>query len=136
MKIIKKLKGKMQFKKQDNIYTVTRITGNWDNILGVSFVDTDSTKDKIKVIQWIFPTIDSSTIRTSKEEVLNQVLVGFKDMNKYLGTNYTLAKIYYIPSEKGSELIYRRLTRHLLEHYYEGKEFKETKYHFSSRILP
>ena len=125
----------MRFTKKDNIYTIARMTGNRDNILGISLSNTDSTEDKIEVIQWIFPKIDSSTIRTSKEEVLNQVLTGFNWINKSYGTSYKLSKICYVPSENGSGSIYSLLTQYLLEHYHEGKEFKEVKYEYSSRTL-
>jgi hypothetical protein len=115
----------MGFIKEGNIYKITRITGNRDNILGISFGNKDNTEKNIEVIEWNFPNIDSSKIRTSKTELLNQVLSGLNSINQALGTSYTLSKIYYVPSEDGSSLIYQTLIRSLIIHYYEGKEFKE-----------
>jgi hypothetical protein len=121
IKIIFIKNEKMGFTKKDNIYRITRMTGNRDNILGVSF----GNKDSIEVIEWYFPNSDKSIIRTSKEEVLEQVLSGLNSINQSLGTSYQLSKIYYVPSEDGSSLIYQTLIRRLINHYHEGKEFKE-----------
>jgi len=115
----------MGFTKKDNIYKITRVTGNRDNILGISFGNKHSTENNIEVIEWNFPNIGSSKIRTSKTEVLNQVLSGLNSINQSLGTSYTLSKIYYVPSEDGTCLVYQTLIRSLIKHYYEGKEFKE-----------
>ena len=115
----------MGFTKKDNIYKITRVTGNRDNILGISFDNRNSTENNIEVIEWNFPNIGSSKIRTSKTEVLNQVLSGLNSINQCLGTSYRLSKIYYVPSEDGSCLVYQTLIRRLIKHYYEGKEFKE-----------
>ena len=81
----------MGFFQKDNIYRVTRMTGNRDNILGVSFADKNSSENNIEVIEWDFPNIDESRIRTSKEEVLEQVLSGLKSINESLETNYQLS---------------------------------------------
>jgi hypothetical protein len=40
----------MRFSKTDNIYKIIRITGSQDNILGVSFVETNSSEANIEVI--------------------------------------------------------------------------------------
>jgi ribosomal protein L18E len=101
--ILIKLKlNKMGFTKKDNIYKITRMTGNRENILGVSFANKHSIENKIEVIEWNFSNIDNSKIRTSKKEVLNQGLSGLNSINQALETNYTLSKIYYVPSEDGS----------------------------------
>ena len=89
----------MRFTKKGNIYKITRVTGNRDNILRISFDNRNGTENNIEVIEWNFPNIGSSKIRTSKTEVLNQVLSGLNSINQSLGTNYTLSKIYYVPSE-------------------------------------
>jgi hypothetical protein len=118
-------KKTMGFFKKDNVYNVTRMTGNRDNILGISFGNEDTTENNIEVVEWNFTNTDSSNIRTSKAEVLNQVFSGLNSINQSLGTNYTLSKIYYVPSEDGSSLIYQTLIWKLIQHYHEGKEFKE-----------
>lgn len=115
------------FFKQGNIYKITRITGSRDNILGISFADETNGDDSIEVVEWDFSNIDNSIIRTSKEEVLRQVMSGLKSCNEYFGTDYRVSKIYYVPSENGSESIYRTLFRMLLNHYHSGNEFQESK---------
>lgn len=116
----------MRFSKKDNIYKVMRNTGNQSNILGISFADKNSRENTIQVMQWSFPKIDNSIIRTSKEEVLKQVLSGLNSINQDLGTDYQLSKIYYVPSEDGADRIYETFTRMLIRHYHDGNEFIET----------
>lgn len=115
----------MKFFKKDDIYAITRITGSQDNILGITFSNTktDSIENQIEVITWELSGAEKAPVRTSKEEVLKQVLSGLNTINQDLGTSYTLSKIYYIPSESGSGSIYRGLLRRLIKHYHEGNEF-------------
>ena len=61
----------MGFTKNHNIYKITRVTGNRDNILGISFGNKHSTENNIEVIEWNFLNSSSNKIRTSKIEVLN-----------------------------------------------------------------
>ena len=115
----------MRFLKKGNIYMVTRVTGNQNNILGISFAEKNSDENTIEVIEWSFPKIDSSIIRTSKDEVLTQVLSGLNPLNEVLETNYQLSKIYYLPSEHGSNWIYQTLIRQLIKYYRSVNEFGE-----------
>ena len=115
----------MGFFKKDNIYRITRITGSQDNILGVAFDDKDISENNIKVIEWDFPNIDKSKIRTSKEEVLEQVLSGLLSVNQSLGTNYKLSQIYFSPFDSGTNSVYNLLICKLIRHYHSGNEFKE-----------
>ena len=110
----------MRFSKTDNIYKIIRITGSQDNILGISFGE-----DDIEVIEWNFNNSDRSRIRTSKEEVLKQVLFGLESVNKSLGTNYKLSKIYFSPFDISTNRIYSGLIAALIRHYHSGNEFKE-----------
>ena len=116
---------KMGFFKKDNIYRITRITGSQDNILGVAFNDRDRSDNNIEVLEWDFPNIDKSRIRTSKEEVLEQVLSGLESVNQSLGTNYKLSKIYFSPFDISTNRIYSGLITALIRHYNSGNEFKE-----------
>ena len=115
----------MGFFKKDNIYRITRITGSQDNILGVAFNDRDRSDNNIEVLEWDFPNIDKSRIRTSKEEVLEQVLSGLESVNQSLGTNYKLSKIYFSPFDISTNRIYSGLITALIRHYNSGNEFKE-----------
>ena len=115
----------MRFSKSDNIYKIIRITGSQDNILGISFVETNNSEDDIEVIEWNFNNSDRSRIRTSKEEVLEQVLFGLESINKSLGTNYKLSKIYFSPFDISTNRIYSGLIAALIRHYHSENEFKE-----------
>ena len=86
----------MRFTKKDGIYRIIRITSGQDNILGVSFDESNS--NKIEILQW--PVEKGYKIQTSKEEVLEQVLSGLESVNKSLDTNYKLSKIYFLPSDR------------------------------------
>nr|QGW12746.1 hypothetical protein [Nanofrustulum shiloi] len=110
----------MRFSKTDNIYKIIRITGSQDNILGISFGE-----DDVEVIEWNFNNSDRSRIRTSKEEVLEQVLFGLESVNKSLGTNYKLSQIYFSPFDISTNRIYSGLIAVLIRHYHSGNEFKE-----------
>ena len=110
----------MRFSKTDNIYKIIRITGSQDNILGISFGE-----DDVEVIEWNFNNSDRSRIRTSKEEVLEQVLFGLESVNKSLGMNYRLSKIYFSPFDISTNRIYSGLIAALIRHYHSGNEFKE-----------
>ena len=110
----------MKFSKTDNIYKIIRITGSQDNILGISFGE-----DDVEVIEWNFNNSDRSRIRTSKEEVLEQVVFGLESVNKSLGTNYKLSKIYFSPFDISKNRIYSGLIAALIRHYHSGNKFKE-----------
>ena len=110
----------MRFSKTNNIYKIIRITGSQDNILGISFGE-----DNIEVIEWNFNNIDKIRIRTSKEEVLEQVLSGLESVNQSLGTNYKLSQIYFSPFDISTNQIYSGLIAALIRHYHSGNEFKE-----------
>jgi hypothetical protein len=72
----------MRFSKTDNIYKVIRITGSQNNILGICFVEKNSSEANIEVIEWNFSNSDRSKIQTSKEEVLEQVISGLESVNQ------------------------------------------------------
>ena len=115
----------MGFFKKDNIYRITRITGSQDNILGVVFDDKNNSDNNIEVIEWDFPNIDKSRIRTSKKEVLEQVLSGLEWVNQALGTNYKLSQIYFSPFDSGTNSVYNLLICKLIRHYHSRNEFQE-----------
>jgi hypothetical protein len=115
----------MRFSKTDNIYKIIRITGSQDNILGICFVEKNSSEANIEVIEWNFPNSDRSKIQTSKKEVLEQVISGLESVNQSLGTNYKLSKIYFSPFDSGANSVYNLLICKLIRHYHSGNEFKE-----------
>lgn len=111
----------MQFSKKDKIYRIILISGAQDNILGVSFDESNS--NRLEIVEW--PVEKGDKIRSSKEEVLEQVLSGLESVNKSLNTSYKLSKIYFLPSDKASNSVYNLLICELIHHYHDGKEFKE-----------
>ena len=115
----------MRFSKTGKIYKIIRITGSQDNILGISFVETNSSEANLEVIEWNFSNSDKSRSRTSKEEVVEQVLSGLESVNKSLGTNYKLSKIYFSPFDIITNHVYSGLISMFIQHYHSGKEFKE-----------
>lgn len=88
--------------------------------MGISFGEED-----VEIIEWNFNNSDRSRIRTSKEEVLEQVLSGLESVNQSLGTNYKLSKIYFSPFDISTNRIYSGLIAALIRHYHSGNEFKE-----------
>lgn len=109
----------MKFTKKNNIYRIVRCTGTQNNILGVSF----GSENEMKLIKW--PLAANEVIRTSEEDVLKQINSGLKSINRSLGTNYKLSKIYFLPSDRASDSVYELLICKLIRHYHSGKEFKE-----------
>lgn len=116
---------KIQFYKKDNIYRIIRYTGAQDNILGVAFDTRNKSDNNIEVIEWDFPNLYKSGIKTSKEEVLKQVLSGLESVNQSLGTNYKLSQIYFTPFNSGANSVYHVLICKLIRHYHSGNEFTE-----------
>ena len=111
----------MRFTKKDGIYRIILLSGAQDNILGVSFGESNS--NKIEILEW--PVEKGYKIQTSKEEVLEQVLSRLESINKSLDTNYKLSKIYFLPSDRASYSVYNLLICKLISHYHSGNEFKE-----------
>lgn len=52
----------MRFSKTDNTYKIFKITGSQDNILGISFFETNRSEANIEVIKSIFNNSDRSRI--------------------------------------------------------------------------
>lgn len=113
----------MRFSKRDDIYQITRMTGNEDNFLGISFAENIEQNPEVIELQITNPK--KKKIKPSKDEVLKQVLAGLESINKSLGTNYKLSHIYYVASSDGPNSMYYSLVRMLIIHYHNGNEFKE-----------
>jgi len=94
------------------IYKITRMTGNHDSFLGISFAEKIEQNPEIIEVQIRNPKNNKN--QPSKDEVLKQVLAGLKSANQSLGTNYKLSQIYYVPSSDGPSSIYQSLIRTLI----------------------
>jgi hypothetical protein len=110
--------------KKGDIYYVTRTTNIQSNILAIRLGDANTRENDIEVIDWESSNITRPGIRTSKEELLRQVFSGLKRMNGNLGTNYTIAAVYYISAECSDLSMYDMLTGILIRNYHQGGEFK------------
>ena len=124
----------MRFSKTDNIYKIIRITGSQDNFLGVVFDDKNESDNNIEVIELEFPRQNKSRIRTSKEEVLEQVLSGLEFSNQSLRTNYKLSKIYFSPFDIPKNRIYSSLIKFLIRHYHNGN-YDNGNYHNGNEFI-
>lgn len=113
----------MGFTKKGNIYKITRMTGNHDSFLGISFAE--NSENNLEIIEVQIKNPKKNKNQPSKEEVLKQVLIGLKSINEALTTNYKLSRIYYVSSSDGPSSIYQSLIRRLIIHYHNGNEFKE-----------
>lgn len=113
----------MRFTKKNNIYKITIMTGNHDSYLGISFAE--NTEQNPEVIEVQIRNPKKKENPPSKDEVLKQVLAGLESVNQFLGTNYKLSQIYYVPSLDGPSSIYQSLIRGLIIHYHSGNEIKE-----------
>ena len=120
----------MKFSKKGDVYTVTRITGSQDNILGITlapnFYIRDRSSNSIEVIEWEFSNINKGSIKTSKQEVMEQVLAGLDSINFSLRTNYRLSKIYFCPFDSSANQVYSGLIAKIIRHYHDGNKFEET----------
>ena len=113
-----------------DIYGITRMTGNQDNILGIFFAEKNTSeynKDNIQLIAWDSSNSEKIPIRMAENEVLTQVFLGLNSFNEALGTDYQITKIYYVTSGYGSGNIYRGLTLRVLERYHSGIEYTGNK---------
>lgn len=108
----------MFYTKKNNVYRIVRITGSQDNILGVTFGD-----KKTKVLEW--STKKNDKVRSSKQEILKQVMSGLESSNQSFETNYQLSEIYFLPSDSVRNSVYHLLIFELMKHYHYKKEFKQ-----------
>jgi hypothetical protein len=108
----------MKFIKDNDVYKVARITGVQDNILGISFAETNS---NVQIIEW--KNKKKLVHKTSPEEVLKQVEDGLRDINRELGTNYSVSKIYFLPSDSPSNSVYKYLITEIVKRVDNKEEF-------------
>ena len=119
----------MRFSKTGDIYKVIRITGSQDNILGITFAPSfdiqSRNSNSIEVIEWEFENLIEESVKSSKQEVLDQVLAGLSRINSSLGTDYRLSKIYFCPFDSPKSEVYSGLIVKLIRHYHTGNKFEE-----------
>lgn len=120
----------MQYLKKDNIYIICRTTGSQNNILGIilspKFKVKTKSSNSIEVIEWEFGDLKAKNkVKTSKQEVLDQVIEGLSVINLTLGTDYRLAKIFFSPLDSPANDVYVGLIAKLIRHYHNGNSFNE-----------
>ena len=111
----------MKFTKTNEIYKIVRITGGYDNILGVCC--TQKVNEPLEIIEWDLK--NKETIKTSRSEIESQVLSGLRLVNNYLNTNYRVSKIYYVPVDNPSNYVYEFLIQELVNHLHNNGVFEE-----------
>jgi hypothetical protein len=74
--------NKMGFTKKDNIYKITRMTGNHDSFLGISFAENIEQNPEVIEVQIRNPKKKKN--QPSKDEVLKQVLASLESVNQSL----------------------------------------------------
>ena len=119
----------MGFRKKDNIYIITHMTGNRDNFLGISFAENIEGNPEIEQNPEVIEIQNSRAKKYNKpipkDELLKQVLNGLEVANQYLGTNYKLSHIYYDEYSDGPIFKYPGLARELIFRYHSGDKFNE-----------
>lgn len=111
----------MKFTKTNDIYQIVRITGVYNNILGVCFTEKDN--EPLEIIEWDLK--NKKTIKTSKFEGQSQVISGLRLVNQYVNMNYRLSKIYYAPVDNPRNSVYEFLIQELIKHLHSGQVFDE-----------
>ena len=94
----------MQFVKDGDIYKIARMTSSQDNILGVTFASEETT---VEVEEWAVKK--NAKIKSTSEQVLEQVLSGLELVNKNLSKKYYISKVYFLPSDSASNSVYKFL---------------------------
>lgn len=116
----------MGFTKEGNIYKITRMTGNEDYFLGISFSEKIEQGPNIpEIIEVQIPYPKKKKNQPSKDQVLKEIIAGLRLVNESLGTNYQLSHVYYVASSDGPVSLYQSLIRRLITHYHRGQDFKE-----------
>ena len=69
----------MKFTKTNDIYKIVRITGGYENILGVCLTQKDN--EPLEIIEWDLKNTES--IKTSRSEIESQVVSGLRRVNQY-----------------------------------------------------
>lgn len=112
----------MKFSKTDNIYKISKMTGNKDSFLGIRF--SENSEETTEVIEVSIKYPKNINKNVSKDKILEKVNFGLSVVNKFLKTDYKLSHIYYVAS---LESVYEDLIQRLIRHYHDGKEFIEVK---------
>ena len=109
----------MQYVFDGEFYTVAKITGPRHNMLALAFCKIDQGVEVIDLKK-----SDDEVVNFLPDEIERQVLIGLKEINKELGTNYSVNKIEFISSDSLSNVIYTELTKQIVGRLQSGEEFK------------
>lgn len=145
----------MQYRKiiEPNMFQTSRITGNNDNIIGISFAERDELDVIPEIIPWNFRKNrkfilpedseiipwkfrknkkfilpEDSNSELIEKSIMYQVALGLAKINIVLETNFQISKIYYQPFEDDSNMIYSGLTMELIQHFFDKKELNGFTY--------
>lgn len=100
----------MHFTFDGSFYKIARTTGPDHNFLGLSF---GSCTEPEVIDMNIDP--ENNKVRINEYELKKQVLMGLKNINTLLGTDYSICKIQYVSSDSPNETIYYELTQLIIK---------------------
>src|SRR5438105_4060843 len=110
----------MLFIKEKNIYKVIKITGPKHNLLGLSFCG-NIDKNNIEIIELPISTNEKQQISSSV--IKAQVCAGIEEINAKSINKYKIDKIYFIPSDSFSEVVYKELTIEIIKRLEQSDKF-------------
>lgn len=99
----------MQFKFDDGVYKVARITGPQHNFLGIRLSDVGG-EINIEAL----PMKNSESHRIEQDVVLAQVIEGLREINEKLGKSYFISQVFFVPSDSPSDSVYKFLIVELI----------------------
>lgn len=118
----------MQYIYDGEFYKIVKITGPKHNILSLCFT---KNINEIEVADLNKLADDGANIDPS--EVKNQVLIGIREINNELCTDYKVSKIQFISSDSYSNTIYIELTKNIIRRIEKGGEFTFVKISSSTK---
>lgn len=101
----------MQYIFDGELHKIVRITGPRHNMLALGFGEVKTSTD-IEVLD--LRRTDDHVVNFSPIEVKRQVLLGIKEINQELGTNYVVNKIQFVGSDSLSDTVYTELSKGII----------------------
>ena len=113
----------MQFIYDDGVYKVARVASSQHNFLGISFADSC---ENVEIVE--LPLKSGERHAVARDMVLSQVIEGLQQMNDELGTQYYIEKVFFVPSDTPSDLVYKFLTIELIKRVHNKESFVGLSY--------
>jgi len=110
----------MQYMQDGEFYKIARITGPRHNMLALA-LDTGNSDSNILVEA--INAGSSSEVRLRPEDVVQKVIEGIREANEQFGTNYSVRRVQYIPSDTPPVEIYKFLVIKIIERLVNSPDF-------------